>query len=127
MPAGYVDLGPRGPITGVADTTTLNPGNWSVVFDESVIASNLPLIECYKMIVKGAQGTTFTVYRNNKTWDVGVYGTLNSWDPEQPLIINQGDTIVFAYSDPATDGNPPVVTIWLRYDSTLPQNKAAGG
>lgn len=123
MATGDIDLGPRGPVTGVADQTGLNPGNWSIVFDPTVISCNVPQFEVYKMVVKGAPGTTFIVYRENKQWDVGVYGTLNSWDPQQPLLMNPGQSLVFAYSDAATDGNPPVATIWLRYDSTLSMNK----
>jgi len=124
---GYVDLGSRGPITGTADTTGFNSGNWTVVFDPSVLSCTLAQFEVYKIVVSGAANTTFDVYRENKLWDVGIYGTLNSWDPQQPLLMLFGQTLAFAYSNPATDGNPPIVTIWMRYDSTLAQNKATGG
>jgi len=121
MPAGYIDLGSRGPQTGTADNTGLNPGNWTIVFDSSMLPQ-VAQYEVYKIVVKGAQNTTFAVYRDIELWDVGIYGTLNSWDPQQPLLMRKGETLNFAYSDPVTDLTPPVATIWLRYDSTLPQN-----
>ena len=71
------------------------------------------------MIVSGAQNTTFDVYRENKQWDTAIYGTKNSWDPQQPLILVPGMTLYFLYSDPTTDNTPPVATIWLRYNADL--------
>lgn len=121
----YVDLGSRGPVKGAADTSGLNPGNWSITFDPATLAVSLPQFEVYKMVVSGAANTTFKVYRESKQWDVGVYGTLNSWDPQQPLLMHDGETLLFAYSDPVTDGTPPSATIWLRYDQDIQANKEA--
>jgi|ERR1700683_2117687 hypothetical protein len=114
-----VTLGSRGPVTGAADTTTKNPGNWTIAFTPDIINVNVPQFEIYKMIVKGAQSTTFSVYVDNFLWDVGVYGTLNSWDPVQPLIMRPGQGLYFAYSDPTSDGTPPVATIWVRYNTDI--------
>jgi hypothetical protein len=71
------------------------------------------------MVVKGAQGTTFNVFVDLFLWDVGIYGTLNSWDPVQPLIMRPGQYLYFCYSDPVSDNTPPVVTIWLRHEVQL--------
>lgn len=95
-------------------------------FTPDILSFTLAQAEVYKIVVKGAPATTFDVYRENKLWDVGVYGTLNSWDPQQPLIMIPGQTLSFAYSDPVTDNNPPVITVWLRYDATLDKNKYGG-
>jgi hypothetical protein len=119
-----VTLGSRGPVTGEKDTTNFNPGNWTVAFTPDIIDINVPQFEVYKMVVKGAANTTFNVYVNNFLWDVGIYGTLNSWDPVQPLILRPGDSLFFAYSDPVTDLNPPVCTIWLRYDTAFVSGRA---
>jgi hypothetical protein len=116
---GYVDLGPRGPLTGVKDSSGLNPGNWTISFTPDILTCNVPQFEVYKMVVEGAANTTFDVYRENKQWDTAIYGTRNSWDPQQPLIVIPGMTVYFLYSDPATDGTPPVATIWLRYNPAL--------
>lgn len=112
----YTTLGARGPITGAADTTGNNKGNWTVTFDPSILNVTLSQFEVYKMIVAGAPGSSFNVYVENKQWDTAVFGQQNSWDPQQPLIMRNGQTLFFYYNDPVTDLTPPVVTIWLRYD-----------
>lgn len=115
----YVTLGKRGKITGVKDPTGLNQGNWTIVFSPDIINVNLSQFEVYKMIVTGAANTTFDVYVDNSQWDTAVYGTRNSWDPMQPLIMRPGENLYFLYSDPVTDGTPPTATIWLRYDPSV--------
>ena len=115
----YITLGARGPVTGKPDTTGRNPGNWTIQFTPDIIAVNVSQFEIYKMVVKGAQSTTFSVYVDLFQWDVGIYGTLNSWDPVQPLIMRPGQTLYFQYSDPVSDNNPPVATIWIRYQSDI--------
>lgn len=112
-----ITLGTRGPLTGIPDQTGLNSGNWTVQFTPAIIDVNIAQFEVYKMIVSGAVNTTFNVFVDGKLWDVGIYGTLNSWDPMQPLQMHPGQELDFAYSDPSSDGTPPVVTIWLRYDT----------
>lgn len=114
-----VTLGSRGPVTGAVDTTTFNPGNWTVAFTPDIINVNVPQFEVYKMVVAGASDTTFNVYVDNYLWDVGIYGTLNSWDPTQPLIMRPGQSLYFCYSDPVTDETPPVCTIWVRYNTDI--------
>lgn len=115
----YVTLGARGPVTGLTDMTGLNMGNWTVAFTPAILNVNVPQFEVYKMIVAGAPNTTFRVYIDGQQWDVGIYGTQNSWDPVQPLIVRPGQYLYFMYSDAVTDANPPVVTVWLRYDPLL--------
>jgi hypothetical protein len=119
-----VTLGARGPVTGKADTTTLNPGNWTIAFTPDILNVNVANFEVYKMVVAGAQNTTFNVFVDLKQWDVGIYGTLNSWDPMQPLIMRPGETLYFMYSDPSSDGIPPVATVWLRYDTNFVRGRA---
>jgi hypothetical protein len=114
-----VTLGARGPVTGKPDTTTLNPGNWTIAFTPDILNVNVANFEVYKMVVAGAQNTTFNVFVDLKQWDVGIYGTLNSWDPQQPLIMRPGETLYFMYSDPSSDNTPPVATVWLRYDTNF--------
>lgn len=115
----YITLGWRGPVTGVADNTGNNKGNWTISFTPDVINVNVSQFEIYHMVVKGANNTTLTVFVDGGQWDVATYGTLNAWDPEQPLIMRPGQTLYFYYSDPVSDGTPPVATIWLRYDPSI--------
>jgi hypothetical protein len=116
----YITLGSRGPIIGQADTTGLNPGNWTVAFTTDEINVNVPYFEVYKMVVEGAANTTFDVYVDFHQWDTAIYGTKNSWDPMQPLIMRPGESLYFLYSNPVVSGNAPVVkSIWLRYDPLI--------
>jgi hypothetical protein len=78
--------------------------------------------EVYKMIVAGANNTTFNVFVDFWQWDTGVYGTQNAWDPNQPLLMAPGQTLYFCYSDAVTDHDPPTATVWLRYDPAVPGN-----
>lgn len=112
----YVTLGARGPVTGKLDTSGHNPGNWTVAFPADILSVNTSQYEVYKMIVQGAPSSTFNVFVDTWQWDTAVYGTQNSWDPSQPLIMRPGQTLYFCYSDPVSDKTPPVATIWLRYD-----------
>jgi len=116
---GYVDLGPRGPVTGTKDQSGLNPGNWTIAFTPDVLSCNVPQFEVYKMVVQGASNTTFNVFREMKQWDLAIFGERNSWDPVQPLILIPGQSLYFCYSDPITDLTPPNATIWLRYNASL--------
>ncbi len=115
----YNTLGARGPIVGAADTSGKNPGNWTIAFTPDILNVNVAQFEVYKMIVEGADNTTFTVFVDTWLWDVGVYGTQNAWDPNEPLILRPGQTLYFCYSDPTSDNTPPTSTIWLRYDASL--------
>lgn len=114
-----IELGPRGPVVGAADTTSYNPGNWTVALDPSIlnVSTQIRYFEVYKMIVHGAAGTTFDVRVDFNLWDTAVYGFQNSWDPIQPLRMQTGQTLYFLYSDPVSDANPPSVTVWLRYNT----------
>jgi hypothetical protein len=116
-----ITLGSRGPVTGAVDTRNVNPGNWTIVFPPSMINVNVPQFQVYKMVVasNAPSSPTFNVYVDTKLWDVGIYGTLNSWDPSQPLVMRPGETLYFDYSDPVSDGAPPTATVWIRYDSEI--------
>jgi hypothetical protein len=115
----YVTLGARGPVTGKLDTSGHNPGNWTAAFTPDILTINTSQFEVYKIVLAGANNTTFNVFVDTWQWDTGIYGTLNSWDPSQPLIMRPGQTLYFCYSDAVADNTPPVVTIWLRYDPNV--------
>jgi hypothetical protein len=117
----YQTLGSRSAV-GAADTTGQNKGNWTVQFAPKDLAVTVTEFEVYKIVVTGAaQTATFNVYVDAQQWDTAVYGTNNSWDPSQPLIVRYGQTIYFYYSSASTDGSQPKVTIWLRHEVALSQ------
>jgi hypothetical protein len=57
------------------------------------------------------------VYINDDFWDTSLLATQNSWDPSQPLLLRQADTIYFYWS--VTTGTAPMVTMWLRYNPSV--------
>jgi hypothetical protein len=117
----YQTLGSRA-ASGAADTTGQNTGNWTIQFTPKILAITVTEFEVYKMVVTGsAPSATFNVYVDNQQWDTAVYGTNNSWDPQQPLIVRYGQTINFYYSSASSDGNQPKATIWLRHEVSLSQ------
>jgi hypothetical protein len=117
----YQTLGSR-QAAGAKDTTGRNPGNWTVTFDPNTLNVQVTEFEVYKIIVtKAAATATFDVFVDSKQWDTSVYGTNNSWDPTQPLIMRYGETLYFFYSSASTDGSKPQVTIWLRHEVSLSQ------
>lgn len=115
MSYGY--LGKRGPVTGTADTTGNNSGNWTIAFTPAILTFTVPEALIYKISVAGALGSSFDVYVENVQHDVNVFGNQNSWyDDSDSLLIRPSETFYLYYNDPATDKTPPVATIFLRYD-----------
>jgi hypothetical protein len=115
MPYQY--LGKRGPVTGAADATGLNSGNWTIAFTPAILAFPGPELLVYKMNVIGAPGSSFDVYIENVQHDANIFGAQNSWfDDSDSLLIRPGENLYLLYSDVATDGLAPVATIFLRYD-----------
>jgi hypothetical protein len=110
-------LGKRGPVTGKADTTGLNTGNWTIAFTPDILATQVPELLIYKVQIEGALGSSFDVYIENVKHDVNVFGNQNSWfDDSDQLVLRPGETLYFMYSNPSNDGSPPVATIFLRYN-----------
>jgi hypothetical protein len=119
--ASYGYLGRRGPLTGTADNTGLNTGNWTIAFTPPLLNFTLPQVLVYKIQVSGAPGSSFNIYVDSDQWDVNLYGGQNSWSDSggDELIVRSGQSLYLMYNDPATDGSPPMATCFLRYDSSL--------
>ena len=115
---GYIELGVRKGV-GAPDKTGNNAGNWTVVFDQAALAVNVSYYEVYHVVIAGAPASTMTWFVDNKQWETTTAGDINSWDPNQPLLMGPGQTIYFYWSDPTTDNLPPTVTLWLRYDPNV--------
>lgn len=115
----YVTLGSR-PVTAVADTTGLNPGNYTAALDDSVIGSTVPQFEMYHMYIEAPTqtgvATTAKVLLNTQFWDATLIGQLNSWDPSQPMLVQPGDTIYVMFNVPTGTTPAPVVTCWFRFN-----------
>jgi hypothetical protein len=77
------------------------------------------------MVIRGAAGSTFTVYVDLHQWGAAQNGQINEWDPSVPLTLFTGQYLYFFWSNLASDGNPPTVEIWLRYDQDIIANRKA--
>jgi len=117
----YVNLGSR-QLTGLPDNTGNNSGNWTVVFSPDILSSSVPLYEVCHIVVNGAAGAMFSVFIDGRQWDTNQNGFANSWDPAVPMPLRTGETLYFYWSDSVTDGTPPLVTVWLRYDQDIRAN-----
>lgn len=111
----YYRLGPR-PVTAMADTTGFNPGNWTAQWTPQDLAFHVPTAEVYHIVINsGPAGSTFTIAVNDNLWDANNLGTINGWDPAQPILLEPGDYLYIYWNSPAT-GTPPKATLWLRSD-----------
>jgi hypothetical protein len=115
----YVGLGSR-VVTATADTTGLNAGNYTCSFTPAVINVNVPYAEIYHMVVTGAIATPqATIYLNNKFYGFCYPNVGSEWNPAQPILLNPSDELDFCWNQVAGTANPPVVTVYLRYDPEL--------
>jgi hypothetical protein len=115
----YITLGSR-QVAAAADSTGLNPGNYTAFFATQIVNVNIPYFELYSASVTGVPSALFTitVYVNNAVRSTAQLFGNSEWDPSQPILLVPGDQVTFAFSLAAT-GTPPEATIWLRYDPAI--------
>ena len=98
----------------------MNTGNYTAVFDPSVIAVNVPYFECYHIYVTApvltGSGTSIQIAVNSGYWDYNLLAQANGWDPAQPIILTPGDTLYCYFNVPTSNTTVPMVTCWFRYD-----------
>ncbi len=105
---------------GKIDNTGANPygnGFWSVTFDPAILAMSTNLFEVYHMTVQGPAGSSLQVYVDTTFYDATSSGDLNSWDPNQVLIMRGGQSLYFYWNSSSTP--QPVVTIWCQLPGNL--------
>lgn len=119
----YRDLGAGLELTATPDTTGNNPGNWTITADATALNYKVAQAEIYQISIDGPIGSSMAVYRGRRLWNRVNQGWQNSYDPQQPLIVRDGDTLFFYW----TMGPPalpvPTAILWIRYDTDLPENK----
>ena len=101
--------------SGVLGTDSADPygiGMWVVTFDPAVMSISTGDFEVYHIALKGPTGSQFQVYLDRTFYDVNNHGDVNSWDPNQTLHMNGGQTLYFYWNSAATPA--PTVTLWLR-------------
>lgn len=126
MPASYRDLGPTALLTATPDQTGNNKGNWTITFDQRALGNLVAQAEVYKASIDGPVGSSFTVYRNTRRWDVVLQGWANTWDPVNPMYLRPSDSVFLYWAAAITQTPAPTAILWLRYDTELPENKYPG-
>lgn len=116
----YIPLGKKFK-DAVSDTTGLNSGNFTNIFDLADIAVRVPVFEVYHVAVtNGFTGVnTLTWYQNTAPWSsLPLFGNAE-WDPQQALLMTPQDELYFCWNKAFSGSVTPCrVTIWLRYDPT---------
>lgn len=102
---------------GSISTMGVNTGKWTVTFDPATIGISHPLFECYHIVISGPPGSAFQIYIGNKFWDNVTPGDVNSWDPNQPMKLQNGDYVFFYWN--TGSGSPPTVTMYFQEPSPL--------
>ena len=108
------DLGSRGK-TGSIDNTGFNPyglGLYSVEFTPKDFAVGANIFEVYHIAVKGPAGSTLEVWINQTFYSATPRGDINDWDPNIPLVLRGGQSLIFYWNSNAAP--VPLVTVWMR-------------
>ena len=125
--ADYRPLNPV-QVNSAPDQTGRNGGNLTTHFASQQMP-NVNVFEIYHATVTGGPPlATATILIASRTWSVvqlGITGQ-NEWDPQQPALMAKDQEIYFQWAIPVASTQPPVVTLWPRYDASLPENAGAG-
>jgi hypothetical protein len=106
---------------GEIDNSGQNPfgnGNYTVTFDQMNLGMNLPLFECYHIVIDGPIGSSFKIYVGANFYSNVAQGWQNEWDPSQTMKLQLGQNIYFYWS--VGTGTPePNVTMYFQEPSPL--------
>lgn len=114
----YIGLGSR-MVAATKDQTGQNEGNWTTSFAADVLSIGVPWAEVYRAVVEDVPpAATAVVSIGNRHCSFTAPLAAAEWDPTQPPLISPGQDLFFFWSAVAA-GDPPVTTIWLRYDTEV--------
>ena len=94
-----------------------NAGKWICEFTANDIAISEPKFQVYHAnVIGGPPGSTFQWGYNNNMWETVFPGWDNSWDPNNPMKITNGDTVFFWWNTNAGTA----ATVWLYFEKETP-------
>lgn len=116
---------------GAIDSQNVNPylpgSGWVVTFDSGILASNLAELEVYHIAINGPIGSSASVLIDGFQWDYVAQAWLNGWDPSQPILLQQANSLAIAWNVAFAAGPynqttniQPVATLWLRHETPGP-------
>lgn len=119
----YINLGSTLPNVAVLDQTGQNRGNLTNHLTASVINTFIANFECYHMVVTNVPGgAAAEILIGTRPYSFTFPFSGTEWDPQQPMLLNPGQDVYFLWSALASVKPAPIVTMYLRYDPTLPGN-----
>jgi hypothetical protein len=108
-------LGERRSPPGVVSNDNTNPfgnGFWKVEFTPAIFAVAANTFEIYHIYLEGPTGSTFRVFINTRPYSTASRGDNNEWDPNNPLTMRGGQSLIFYWN---SAGNPlPLVVVSMR-------------
>jgi hypothetical protein len=111
-------------VVAAADQTGKNTGNLTNAFTTEDLPNGVAWFEVYHAVVTNVPpGGSATIMIGSKLW--GYTNPLggSEWDPSQPMLLQTSQEVYFLWNISATNpASKPVVTLWLRYDPSLPGN-----
>jgi hypothetical protein len=111
--------------TAAADQTGKNAGNLTNAFTTAIMPNGVAWFECYHMVVTNVPpGAQAQILIGSKLWGFNypLFGA--EWDPCQPMLLQNGQEVYHLWTAADTVTPAPIVTMWLRYDPSLPGNPA---
>lgn len=121
----YIGLGSR-MAAAEPDQTGNNTGNWTTSFLAADLGVTVPWFEIHRAVVEQVPpAATAIVAIGNRHSSFTAPLASSEWDPVQPPLIIPGQDVFFYWSAKAA-GQPPVTTIWLRYDTEVLHAAQAG-
>lgn len=101
------------------DQTGNNDGNWTTSFLAADLAVTVPWFEIHRAVVENVPpAATAIVAIGNRHYSFTAPLAASEWDPVQPPLVMPGQDVFFYWSAAAA-GDPPVTTIWMRYDTEV--------
>jgi hypothetical protein len=111
--------------TAAADQTGKNTGNLTNAFTSAEMPNGCAWFECFHMVVTNVPpGASAEIMIGSKLWGFTYPLGGSEWDPEQPMLLQAGQEVYFLWSVVSSTTPQPTITMWLRYDPTLPGNPA---
>lgn len=108
-------------MTAGVDNSGVNTGNWTAIFDKAVVGINYNTYEVYKMVVElnpSAGVVSWTIHIGQRAYEGYQSSVIATWSDPNPMVVDSGETVYFYFSEPTSDGTPPVVTLWCQVDDS---------
>jgi hypothetical protein len=102
----------KGVLTSGDDPNPYGTGMWLVRFSPQDFAVSTGAFENYHMALTGPKGSLIQIWIDRNFYDITSHGDLNSWDPNEAMMLSGGNTVSLYWNTAAAP--QPLVTMWIR-------------